>query len=205
MGGAWSSAGPSSSSALPLPSVAGASRLQPHSQAAAPGLSRLMPPAPVIMSGQSRVPSSSQATASGLSNPQPPTTSTAASSTSPAPSRDHPMVDFERSSSEDENVIDEKRITAQASRAEYRRTHRVERNPAAAPAPGQGATFAPIAPPPPATENMNIAGWPYHLLSPPTDSNPRLTGHWYNYVPMMAVNAANMTDAARHDTGETSH
>ncbi|OSC99343.1 hypothetical protein PYCCODRAFT_1373171 [Trametes coccinea BRFM310] len=62
--------------------------------------------------------------------------------------------------------------------------------------------------PPPATGSRpqpgepGIPGWPYHLLLPPTDSDPRQANHWYNYVPMTWAEARHLMRVAQTDMGE---
>ncbi len=42
-------------------------------------------------------------------------------------------------------------------------------------------------------------------MAPPTDSDPRLTGHYYNYVPLSGNNASRLISDAHNDTGEVAH
>ncbi|KAL7284383.1 hypothetical protein ACG7TL_001673 [Trametes sanguinea] len=62
--------------------------------------------------------------------------------------------------------------------------------------------------PPPATGSRPQPGepgvprWPYHLLLPPVDSDPRQSNQWYNYVPMTWRDARQLMQVAQVDMGE---
>lgn len=111
---------------------------------------------------------------------------------------EHPVVDFENASSDDE--VDEHRIRRLAERRRYREARR---NPGAQAAPGQGAPFSMSSST--AQSTCVAPGWPHHLMALPTDSDPRLTGHYYNYVPLSGNDASRLINDAHSDTGEIAH
>ncbi|OSC96899.1 hypothetical protein PYCCODRAFT_1378273 [Trametes coccinea BRFM310] len=86
------------------------------------------------------------------------------------------------------DVIDEDRIKRLIARS---RDRRARRN---LPPPATGSRPQPGEP--------GIPGWPYHLLLPPTDSDPRQANHWYNYVPMTWAEARHLMRVAHTDMGE---
>ncbi|OJT02268.1 hypothetical protein TRAPUB_7223 [Trametes pubescens] len=111
---------------------------------------------------------------------------------------EHPIVDFENTSSNDE--VDEHRARRLAERRQYREARR---NPGAQAAPRQGAPFSMSSST--AQSTCVAPGWPHHIMAPPTDSDPRLTGHYYNYVPLSGNDASCLISDAHHDTGEVAH
>ncbi|KAL7278559.1 hypothetical protein ACG7TL_007558 [Trametes sanguinea] len=86
------------------------------------------------------------------------------------------------------DVIDEDRIKRLIARS---RDRRARRN---LPPPATGSRPQPGEP--------GIPGWPYHLLLPPTDSDPRQANHWYNHVPMTWAEARHLMRVAHTDMGE---
>lgn len=137
------------------------------------------------------------------STSRPPTSATApmaGPSSSPGtsrgpPEREHPMVDFEASSIDDD-YVDEARIKKLSDR---KRRRQIKRGQDPAPAPGQGPAFG--------SNDLGwrrprIEGWPYDLVDAPEDSDPRLANHWYNFVPVTADDAQTLIEAARYDMGE---
>ncbi|KAI9057442.1 hypothetical protein FKP32DRAFT_1607267 [Trametes sanguinea] len=68
------------------------------------------------------------------------------------------------------DVIDEERIKRLLVRSRDRRARRNLPPPATGPRPQPG--------------EPGVPGWPYHLILPPTDTDPRLANHWYNHVDM---------------------
>ena len=111
---------------------------------------------------------------------------------------EHPMVDFENASSDEE--VDERRARRLAERRRYREARR---NTGASVAPGQGAPFSMSSST--AQSTCVVPGWPHHLMALPTDSDPRLAGHYYNYVPLSGSDASRLISDAQHDTGEIAH
>lgn len=109
--------------------------------------------------------------------------------------REHPMVDFE-ASSVDDDYVDEKRIKKLSERQRRRRIQWGQDPP---PAPGQGPAFGSTAV---GWTRPRIEGWPYDLVVPPEDSDPRLANHWYNFIPVTSDDAQTLIEAARHDMGE---
>ncbi|EIW58962.1 uncharacterized protein TRAVEDRAFT_20789 [Trametes versicolor FP-101664 SS1] len=73
---------------------------------------------------------------------------------------EHPIVDFENASSDDE--VDEHRIRRLAERRRYRKARC---NPSAQAAPGQGAPFSMSSFT--AQSTCVVPGWPHHLMAPP--------------------------------------
>ncbi|OSD06271.1 hypothetical protein PYCCODRAFT_1341752, partial [Trametes coccinea BRFM310] len=86
------------------------------------------------------------------------------------------------------DVIDEDRIRRLVARSRDGRTRRNLPPPATGPRPQPG--------------EPGVPGWPYHLLLPPTDSDPRQANHWYNYVPMTWEDARQLMRTAQTDMGE---
>ncbi|OJT01971.1 hypothetical protein TRAPUB_7569 [Trametes pubescens] len=111
---------------------------------------------------------------------------------------EHPMVDFENTSSD--NEVDERQAR---QLAEQRRYREARRNPGTQAAPGQGAPFSMSSST--AQSTCVAPGWPHHIMAPPTDSDPRLTGHYYNYVPLSGNNVSRLISDVHHDTGEVAH
>ncbi|OJT05570.1 hypothetical protein TRAPUB_3619 [Trametes pubescens] len=108
------------------------------------------------------------------------------------------MVDFENASSDDE--VDERRAWWLAERRWYRKARR---NPGAQAAPRQGAPFSMSSSM--AQSTCVAPGWPHHIMAPPKDSDPRLTGHYYNYVPISGNDASRLISDAHGDRGEVVH
>ncbi|OJT05302.1 hypothetical protein TRAPUB_3879 [Trametes pubescens] len=111
---------------------------------------------------------------------------------------EHPMVDFENTSSDDE--VDERRAWRLAERRWYREARR---NPSVQAAPGQGAPFSMSSSM--AQSTCAAPGWPHHIMAPPTDSDLQLTGHYYNYVPISGNNASRLISDTHNDSGEVAH
>ncbi|KAI0659677.1 hypothetical protein C8Q70DRAFT_915431, partial [Cubamyces menziesii] len=97
----------------------------------------------------------------------------------------------EWSSSSDGDPVDRDKIEKAITRSRMRRS-RTGRPP---PAVGQM----------PSEDRPAIPNWPYDLMAPPTDTDPRLASHWTSYVPITGLEGNALMQAARDGDGEARH
>ncbi|KAH9889823.1 hypothetical protein C8Q73DRAFT_652821 [Cubamyces lactineus] len=57
----------------------------------------------------------------------------------------------------------------------------------------------------PSEDRPAIPGWPYDLMAPPVDTDPRLASNWTSYVPITALEGNTLMQAAREGSGEARH
>ncbi|KAH9845977.1 hypothetical protein C2E23DRAFT_891311 [Lenzites betulinus] len=112
----------------------------------------------------------------------------------PAP---HPMVDYDFSS-EDEATFDAKRARRISSRQVMRNARRGVPAP---PRPGMMTWTGTTA----ASHQSLIPNWPHDELAAPANSDPKLTNHWYDFVPMTQEEARQILDASHTDMGQARH